>query len=125
MSPALLKADAEKHTTYQPLLSYVSLLVAKKQRRKMPLFICGGVSHTGEFSHGLIRGIEWIATKEYGRTVRERRGDGIPPKRASAAVRTQLKDSIASVLFGGWGATLRLGGGSNSKEREFEDMYDF
>ena len=34
-----------------------------------------------------------------------------------------IKTSYYTVV--GWGATLRLGGGANSKEREFAADYDF
>ena len=39
MSPALVIAEQEKHDTYQPLVNYAQLLVAKRKRRKSPSFM--------------------------------------------------------------------------------------
>ena len=125
MSPALVAAEKEKLETYLPLVHHAQLLVAKRLRRKAPRFVCGGVSHTGEFSVGIFAAIEWIAVREAVRCRTEGATDGILPKTASGLLRTKLKDSIATTLWSGWGATLRLGGGANSKEREFAADYDF
>ena len=119
ISPASVAAEKEKLDTYLPLVHHAQLLVAKRLRRKAPRFVCGGVSHTGEFSVGVCAAIEWITVREAVRCRVEAATDGILPKTASGLLRTKLKDSLATTLWSGWGATLRLGGSANSKEREF------
>ena len=102
MSPALIIAEQDKHDTYQPLVNYAQLLVAN------PAFNCAAVSHSGEFSVGTFRAVEWLAAKEYIRSKSACATDGILPKEALGRLRAQLKDALATAVWGGWGATLRL-----------------
>ena len=99
--------------------------MATKQRTKAPTLLCGGMTHSGEMSHGLLKAIEWIVTKAYALTARAKKEDGVTPKDASKETRRGLKNSLASAMFRGWGATLRLGGGTNPYDRFSEDHYDF
>jgi hypothetical protein len=116
MSPAMAKAEKDKFDTYKPLTTFADLLVTRKKRRKKPAFVCAAVSHTGEFSWGTFKAIEWMATKEFDRIKREKATDGISPKEASGFLRMKLKDALSTAMWAGWGATLRFGGGANSKD---------
>ena len=61
--------------------------------------------------------MEWLAAKEYIRPKSARASYAILPKEASGRLRAHLKDALATVVWGGWGATLRLGGGCNAREK--------
>lgn len=111
VSPVVAAAARTKDIRYTPLLQRVKAFYEESRRRRpAPVFNAAIVSHRGEFSRGTFSAIEWLATQAYITKANSDSTDGVTPSQASAALRSHLKDALATAVANGFGAVLLSAG---------------
>jgi hypothetical protein len=99
-TPLIVEAVKEKHRKYKPLLHLAHVLQLKKRNyARLPVFVAGAVSHSGEMAPELITFIEWVTG--YRRRAAKVGGalyDGAPSAWVAEEFRTRFKAGIQTII---------------------------
>ena len=101
MSVSMAAAVKAKTIKYWPMVQQAEVQKIAGKRRSTPRFLVGGVTHTGEFSHGLFEIIEWLSLQVKLDVKRNPRRDGTSPAKAAGKFRMELKDTLATICAEG------------------------
>jgi hypothetical protein len=97
---AIAEAVKRKHRKYKPLLHLAHVLQLKQRNyKRLPVFVAGAVSHSGEMAPELINFIEWVTG--YRRRAAKVGGalyDGAPSAWGAEELRTRCKAGIQTII---------------------------
>ena len=107
-SLAVQQYETTKVKKYFPLMHTAQLQASRHIRKGVPEFVPCVFSHTGEFSPGAFKIIEWIARRA--RESPQADLGHLPPAKRAAHARTTTKDFMACQIARAVGASLRVAG---------------
>jgi hypothetical protein len=100
LTPLIVEAVKEKHRKYKPLLHLANVLQLKKRNyARLPVFVAGAVSHSGEMAPELITFIKWVTG--YRRRAAKVGGalyDGAPSAWVAEEFRARFKAGIQTII---------------------------